>query len=184
MERTGFKEWSLICEALGRGEQSLIIRKGGIAEGREGFSFKHPEFFLYPTWFHEQPQKVRGQHQLEAPLSDETVEIEVYVQLDTVRIISSLPVAEALASMHIWQPEVIRERFDYDEAPGVHVAFVRAFRLLEPWKFPNEKRFGGCRSWVELPQPPHLKLEAVLTEDEHERRREDFLNIVDRAVAL
>ena len=35
----GFKEWTLICDALGRGEQSIILRKGGIAEGRAGFRF-------------------------------------------------------------------------------------------------------------------------------------------------
>ena len=40
----GFKEWTLICDALGRGEQSIIMRKGGIAEGRAGFRFEHPEF--------------------------------------------------------------------------------------------------------------------------------------------
>ena len=49
-----FKEWALVCEALGNGRQSLILRKGGIAEGRDGFAFKHPNFFLFPTWFHEQ----------------------------------------------------------------------------------------------------------------------------------
>ncbi len=60
MESVGFKEWALVCEALGRGEQTVILRKGGIAEGREGFSFKHREFFLFPTFFHEQVGKVRG----------------------------------------------------------------------------------------------------------------------------
>ena len=59
MKSIGFKEWSLVCEALGRGMQSVILRKGGIAEGREGFSFRHREFFLFPTFFHEQVAKVR-----------------------------------------------------------------------------------------------------------------------------
>ena len=49
----GFKEWTLVCDALGRGEQSIILRKGGIAEGRAGFRFQHPEFLLLPTLFHE-----------------------------------------------------------------------------------------------------------------------------------
>ena len=59
MQRTGFKEWALVCEALGRGEQTILLRKGGIAEGREGFGFRHDEFFLFPTFFHEQLVKVR-----------------------------------------------------------------------------------------------------------------------------
>jgi hypothetical protein len=37
MKSVGFKEWALVCEALGRGEQTIILRKGGIAEGRGGF---------------------------------------------------------------------------------------------------------------------------------------------------
>jgi hypothetical protein len=40
-----FKEWAVVCEALGSGRQSVILRKGGIAEGREGFAFLHREFF-------------------------------------------------------------------------------------------------------------------------------------------
>jgi hypothetical protein len=49
MESIGFKEWSLVCNALGQGTQSVILRKGGIAEGREGFSFRRREFFLFPS---------------------------------------------------------------------------------------------------------------------------------------
>jgi len=51
MESVGFKEWALVCEALGRGEQTIILRKGGIAEGRGGFAFQHSEFFLFRRFF-------------------------------------------------------------------------------------------------------------------------------------
>ena len=33
----------------------------------------------------------------------------------------------ALEPLHILRESVVRERFDYDDAPGVHVAFVRRF---------------------------------------------------------
>ena len=76
-------------------------------------------------------------------------------------------IAEALAPFHILREEVVRERFEYEDAPGIHVAFVRAFRLSNPWAFPNEKRFGGCRSWVELPEAPDgLQLMPVLSDSE------------------
>ncbi|MFM8364659.1 MAG: DUF1802 family protein, partial [Verrucomicrobiota bacterium] len=52
-----FKEWAIVCEALGEGKQSLLVRKGGIAEGRDGFAFRHREFFLFPTAFHAQREK-------------------------------------------------------------------------------------------------------------------------------
>ena len=31
MQSVGFKEWALVCQALGTGRQSIILRKGGIA---------------------------------------------------------------------------------------------------------------------------------------------------------
>ena len=45
----------------------------------------------------------------------------------------------ALEPLHILQESVVRERFDYDDAPGVHVAFVRVFRLEPVWRFPDSK---------------------------------------------
>src|SRR5205814_788704 len=133
MESVGFKEWAAVCEALGRGAQSIILRKGGIAEGRDGFSFKHREFFLFTTWFHEQPEKVRDAGiEIPEPAADK-IEIKYSAKLELSRTITSWPVAEALMPLHILQPEVIRERFDYDQAPGLHVAFLRIFRLDPPW---------------------------------------------------
>src|SRR4029077_13319887 len=54
----GFKEWSLVCDAMGAGRQSIILRKGGIAEGRGGFQWQADGFFLFPTHFHEQDRRV------------------------------------------------------------------------------------------------------------------------------
>jgi len=178
MESIGFKEWAIVCEALGRGGQSIIVRKGGIAEGRAGFSFQHREFFLFPTWFHEQRSKV-GKINFEVPEpSADKMEIRFLAKLDLVGAITSWPIVEALAPMHILQPEVVRERFNYDQAPGVHVGFVRMFRVMPTWTFPNEKKYGGCRSWVKLPAPPaELRLEPVLSDPEHARRRDEFLRI-------
>jgi hypothetical protein len=52
----GFKEWQVVCDALASGRQSIILRKGGIHEGREGFSFGEELFYLFPTRFHNQTQ--------------------------------------------------------------------------------------------------------------------------------
>src|SRR6267154_6698045 len=54
-----FKDWAALCDAMGQGRRSIILRKGGLAEGRDGFQFRHPEFFLFPTGYHEQFSKLR-----------------------------------------------------------------------------------------------------------------------------
>ena len=56
--RTAFKEWAVIVDALGHGGQILILRKGGISEGRGGFAVEHPRFLLFPTLFHQQRESV------------------------------------------------------------------------------------------------------------------------------
>ena len=163
MQSIGFKEWALVCAALGEGRQSVIIRKGGIAEGRDGFAFKHREFFLFPTFFHEQLSQVRlARPTLPEPRPDE-VEIRYFARVEEARLLTRWEDARALAPLHILAESVVRERFEYDETPGVHVAFVEIFRLAPVWRFPDAKEYGGCRSWVQLPEPPaRLQLQKVI----------------------
>ena len=176
MESIGFKEWSLVCNALGRGTQSVILRKGGIAEGREGFSFRHREFFLFPTFFHEQIAKVRiAAADIAAP--GNTIAIRWYAKVERAQRINSVAIAEALAPLHILSIEVVRERFGY-KGDGLNVAFVRVFEVSPVWVLQNEKRFAGCRSWIDLPVPPEMKMRAVLDDSAHTILRARFDQIV------
>jgi hypothetical protein len=176
MESAGFKEWSLVCDALGGGRQSVILRKGGIAEGRVGFSFRHREFFLFPTFFHEQIAKVRIAA-ADIPPPGNTIAIRWYAKVERALRINSLAIAEALAPLHILSAEVVRKRFSY-KGDGLNVAFVRVFEISPVWILQNEKRFGGCRSWIDLPPPPEMKMRAVLTEAAHTALRARFDQIL------
>ena len=178
MESAGFKEWAIVCQALGRGEQSVILRKGGIAEGREGFSFRHKEFFLFPTYFHEQVEKVR-KIEIEFPAqATDKIEINLLAKIELSCVIKSWKIAQELEPFHILRQEVVRERFDYDRAPGLHIAFVRVFRIEPSWIFANAKSYGGCRSWVKLPKPPGMRFEPVLSDGEHEQRRKALIELM------
>lgn len=155
----GFKEWTLVCDALGRGAQSIIIRKGGIAEGRAGFRFQHPEFLLFPTLFHEQVAKLKlpPGTALPAQLGDGQHEITLRVRVEWTQDVADLAIVQRLAPFHIWQDSEIEKRFRYEEEkgkPGVSVAFVRVEKLSAPFVFPDSPKFGGCRSWIPLPEFP------------------------------
>ena len=169
MQSVGFKEWALVCEALGRGEQSILLRKGGIAEGREGFGFRHQEFFLFPTFFHEQVVKVRTPGAKVPASPPGRIEIRYSVRVIWTTRVTDWETVAALAPFHVLEESVVRERFEYDTAPGLHVAFVRVYQLVPHWVLPMEPRFRGCRSWVNLPQaPPALSLRPVLSDDRQE----------------
>ena len=174
MQSVGFKEWALVCDALGRGEQTILLRKGGIAEGRDGFGFRHSEFFLFPTFFHEQVLKIRNQD-AEIPAQRKgQVEIRYFAKLEAQKEITSWKMAAALEPFHILAESVVRERFEYKQA-GLHVAFVRVFQLAPPWIFPDEPAYGGCRSWVNLPDcPSRTRFDPVLTDDAHQTGTHSF----------
>ncbi|MES2572902.1 MAG: DUF1802 family protein [Verrucomicrobiota bacterium] len=172
----GFKEWTLICDALGNGSQSIILRKGGIAEGRAGFRFQHDEFLLFPTLFHEQAAKLKVPPETVLPGTrpDGCLELRYGVRVEWTQELTDLEAVHRLAPFHLWRDEVIEERFRYDEKQGVSLAFVRVSRLSEPFVFENAPRYGGCRSWVNLPElPSTVTFEQVLDEATHrERERE------------
>jgi hypothetical protein len=169
----GFKEWALVCESMLRGETSLIFRKGGIAEGREGFRFKHSQFFLFPTFFHEQIAQTRLDASRDLEPQSETIAIEAFGYVEFTLWISDLQTIESLSELHILQPELLEKRFNQDEIKGLHLAFVRIFRVIPTWYLSFQRSFGGCRSWVELPIPsPDLVCRPVISDEEHERRRE------------
>jgi len=155
----GFKEWANVCEALGTGVMSLILRKGGIHEGRGGFEFKHQGFFLFPTWFHTQGEKLTWQaphpERFVFPPEDgrTSVDIDYHAQLEQVWRVTEWEKMAALAPHHVWTEAMVRERFAYDEESCLNVALVRTFKLPARWSFPYSKSYGGCRSWVNLPEP-------------------------------
>ena len=167
-----FKEWAVVCEAIGSGRQSIMLRKGGIAEGSDGFAFKHREFFLFPTWFHEQLEKTTLPVGTTLPPQLEgEIEIRYAVALEWSRLVTDTARLPALKEFHILHDSVIDERFRYDETLGIHVAFVRGFRLELPRLLPMQKNFGGCRSWLDLPDLGDTRLVPVLTDEEHSARR-------------
>ncbi len=173
----GFKEWALVCEALGSGRQSIILRKGGIAEGRAGFRFQHPEFLLFPTLFHEQAVKMKLPPETPLPTlrADGQIEVRYGVRVEWTEDLSDLEVIRRLAPLHLWQDSEIEKRFRYDEKEGVSIAFVRVLRLSEPFIFPDSPKFGGCRSWITLPDlPSEIRLEEVLDEATHRQREAEL----------
>ncbi len=151
-----FKEWDVVCEALESGRQTVILRKGGIHEGREGFSFAHEEFLLFPTRFHAQGDHVKVPDVVAKPewTVGEEVVITSKVRVTKAVTLTDWDAVAALADRHILTEETIRDRFFWEgkgmASGSIHVAYVEVEKLPEPMRFPYQKKYGGCRSWVEV----------------------------------
>jgi hypothetical protein len=151
-----FKEWAVVAGALLRGDQCLILRKGGLREGRGGFQIEHPEFLLFPTLFHQQRDSVlpaaQSRYDELAPHfpPPETLRIEGFARVAAWRRLDSLEAALQLRGQHIWRDDVIAARFDWGREKQIHALAVRVFRLPAPAALPMRPSYGGCKSWIEL----------------------------------
>lgn len=180
--RTAFKEWAVIVDALGRGDQILILRKGGISEGRDGFRIEHPKFFLFPTLFHQQRESVTVDAQARfdeiAPRlpPPELVRIEYFAQAVVWRKLDSLSAAESLRGQHCWRDEIIEARFDWGKAKNIFAIAVRVHRLPLALELPMLPTYGGCKSWVELEKDvPVIGAVPVLEEPVFDQKLQRFL---------
>lgn len=159
-DHTGFKEWQVVCDALASGRQSVILRKGGIHEGRQGFSFAHDSFFLFPTRFHAQGGQVREGAVRELPEWQPGDVVRITHHAEAVRAVTleQWEKVSALEPLHIYAETTVRERFEWQgrgmASGSIHVALVRVRELAEPWEIVYQPSFGGCRSWITLPEPP------------------------------
>lgn len=154
--RIAFKEWAVVIDALGHGKQILILRKGGIAEGRGGFQLEHEEFLLYPTLFHQQRESVTAEAQarfdeLRPTLPPpEIVRIEFFARVVESRRLECLSQAESLRGQHCWRDDVIANRFDWGRERNIFAIALRVERLALPVEFPVLPSYAGCKSWIEL----------------------------------
>jgi hypothetical protein len=167
------KEWAAVCGALACGRQSILLRKGGIAEGPAGFRPEHAEFWLLPTFFHERPEALKAADQaffdqVTAAATDR-VRIDLYARVLDVLHVDREELLGRLAAEHVYGEQTVKDRFHY-RRPGLWLMAVRVFRAA-PIELPVWPELAGCHSWVELPSPlPTDGLMSVLDEDVLSRR--------------
>ena len=156
LERTALKEWAVLVDAMARGDIVAMVRKGGIREQRAGFQVRHDRFLLYPTFFHEKAAELapRFVPTLEASHGlrpeEGVVRIEYVAEVAAVWPVADLALLPAIEHEHGLARAAVESRFHYKNRPGVQVVAVRLARLPRAVELPEQRRYAGCVSWVEL----------------------------------
>jgi hypothetical protein len=166
------KEWAVICRALETGQQTILLRKGGIAEGQGGFRPEHERFWLYPTQFHQGTEQLTtsagkllaDSQELRTP-SGELI-LRSLATVANVQYLDRLEQALALAGLHGWSDDVVRQRFAYRQ-PGLFLFVLRVYRSEHSHEVAESATMAGCKSWVDLPEAlAEGQLLPVLTDEQ------------------
>lgn len=155
VNHVALKEWAAVCHALAAGRQIVLLRKGGIREPSNGFSVEHREFFLFPTYFHENEEDLVEDARAtlpavagSAPPGGE-LHLELYATVERAIEVLSLESLRHLEGEHVFTWPAVERRFHY-RRPGLQVIAVRVYRLARRLVVPSLFRYDGCRSWVTL----------------------------------
>ncbi len=134
---TALKEWASVIEALGKGEQVVLIRKGGLAD--QSFGVDAERFYLFPTNYHDagggEPTSVPITHWAEVLKTWQIRDVELLERLEPLTILDR---------------DVIETRYRFRPDQAINVIAVRAYRLTTPAEVVMKPEYSGCRSWVSV----------------------------------
>lgn len=176
------KEWASVCAALATGRQTVLLRKGGIAEPTGDFQVQSKWFWLYPTYVHQQQNQLRETAWLEkgqvfrAPAK----KIRFFHLAEVVETfhLMNLKVLEKLEPLHVLSKECIRARFAY-RTPGLTVILVRMHEMQTAVEIDETPFYSGCKSWVHLESPLNVsKISPVLASEDFSREVNNIQSLV------
>lgn len=151
---TALKEWSNVIDALGGGEQIILIRKGGIADPT--FGVEAERFYLYPTYFHQGESDARP-----------SVTITHWCEVVKTWRVRDSAVLDRLAPVVSIPCETLETRYRFRADQALHVIAVRTWKLAAPAEVAFTDDYAGCRSWISI--DPEIDVEgsvAVLDDAE------------------
>ena len=176
------KEWAVITRALDRGEQALILRKGGIREQKKQFVLERDEFLLYPTYEHQRQKLLKPQYhqELEDTLAayqdNGRVEFSNLARVEEVLEIDEPEAVDALSPFYICTTDYAHYRLNWRPKQPLSVLLLRVFRLPRAKAIPLLDRYSGCTSWVDLEETVNTSGAAPVLDDTEFRARLDDIH--------
>ena len=189
--RSALKEWAAMERILAAGSACVLLRKGGIWERKQGFEVEHREFWIFPTYFHQNPHELSPDFAwaLDAagagdPPKD-AIRIEHYAVVRDAFRVEDLAALHRLQGQHPLDDATVDARFHYRDRPYLHALILRVYRMPTPYVIPNTLDYEGCISWVELDEPLSTAgALPVLSDSEFESRRSEAIRRLGDGAAI
>ena len=193
------KEWSIICKALEDGNQTILLRKGGILEYQKGFEIRQKSFLLFPTLEHQAEEYLQSKYLQTYDLllrgnKSENIQnkantVLVQARIEAIQEFHDHEMLPKLEKYHIWNEKYVNMRMNYNPKKPMNALLLRIYKLPQPISIDVKPEWAGCKSWIDIdiaekygdqfgsvPKMFHQS-EPVIKDKEFQRISENFRDI-------
>ncbi|HVE37298.1 MAG TPA: DUF1802 family protein [Nitrososphaeraceae archaeon] len=154
------KEWSIICKALEDGNQTILLRKGGILEYKKGFEIRQKSFLLFPTLEHQAEEYLQSKYLQTYDLllkgnkfqdtQNKTNTLLVLGRIEAIQEFHDPQMLPELEKYHIWNEKYVNMRMNYNPKKPMNVLLLRVYKLPQPISIDVNPEWAGCKSWIDI----------------------------------
>ena len=180
------KEWAIVGQALADNRQIVLLRKGGLLDEDGHFALEHSQFWLLPTWLHQERGLVKTAHQdlweqtpRAADETAKTVYLRHFARAERVWKLDENAESALLQVPHIWSAHYLDLRFGYQPDKTLLCAALRVYVADEPIRYPLRDGDLGCRSWVDLSQPIGANVRPAIGDEAFARELERVARVLE-----
>lgn len=193
------KEWSIICKALEDGNQTILLRKGGILEYKKGFEIRQKSFLLFPTLEHQAEEYLQSKYLQTYDLllkgnkfqdtQNKTNTLLVLARIEAIQEFNDPQMLPKLEKYHIWNEKYVNMRMNYNPKKPMNALLLRVYKLPQPISIDVNPEWAGCKSWIDIDiaekygnqfgSVPKMfeQSEPVIKDKEFQRIFENFMEI-------
>jgi hypothetical protein len=193
------KEWSIICKALEDGNQTILLRKGGILEYKKGFEIRQKSFLLFPTLEHQAEEYLQSKYlqtydyllrgNKSQDIQNKTNTLLVLARIEAIQEFHDHEMLPELEKYHIWNEKYVNMRMNYNPKKPMNALLLRVYKLPQPISIDVKPEWAGCKSWIDIDiaekygdqfgSVPKMfdQSEPVIKDKEFQRIFENFMEI-------
>ncbi|MDP9211270.1 MAG: DUF1802 family protein [Thermoproteota archaeon] len=154
------KEWSIICKALEDGNQTILLRKGGILEYKKGFEIRQKSFLLFPTLEHQAEEYLQSKYlqtydlllrgNKSQDIQNKTNTLWVLARIEAIQEFHDYEMLPVLEKYHIWNEKYVNMRMNYNPKKPMNALLLRVYKLPQPISIDVNPEWAGCKSWIDI----------------------------------
>ena len=154
------KEWSIICKALEDGNQTILLRKGGILEYKKGFEIRQKSFLLFPTLEHQAEEYLQSKYlqtydlllkgNKSRDIQNKTNILLVLARIEAIQEFHDHEMLPELEKYHIWNEKYVNMRMNYNPKKPMNALLLRVYKLPQPILIDVKPEWAGCKSWIDI----------------------------------